>query len=230
MAKGLFVSYYRVSTAEQGRSGLGIEAQRETVRRYMNDGNWKLIAEFEEHESGKRNNRTKLKEALDRCKATGATLVIARLDRLSRNSAFITALMESKTRFVCCDMPEANDFTVTIMAALAAVEAKRISTNTKLALAAARSRGVQLGCTPGSCNVPTEDRAKGTAKSAEVRKAAAVERAALIGCRIAELRAEGLSLAAIAERLTEEHIQPPRERSRWHANSVRRVLLEHQAL
>ena len=229
MAEGLFVAYYRVSTAEQGRSGLGIEAQKETVTRFLNGGNWKLIAEFEEHESGKRNNRPKLKEALNKCKSTGATLVIARLDRLSRNSAFITALQESKTRFVCCDMPEANEFTITIMAALAAVEAKRISTNTKAALAAAKIRRAAanepaLGCAPGTCNVPVAARVKGAAKSAEIRTAAAAERQALVVGRARELRAEGLSLAAVAERLTEEHYTAPRDGGTWHANSVKRIL------
>ncbi len=229
MAEGLFVAYYRVSTAEQGRSGLGIEAQKETVARFLNGGNWKLIAEFEEHESGKRNNRPKLQEALDECKRTGATLVIARLDRLSRNSAFITALQESRTKFVCCDMPEANEFTITIMAALAAVEAKRISTNTKAALAAAKIRRAAanqpaLGCAKGRCNVPVADRAKGTAKSAKVRAAAAAERHRLIVDRVKELRAEGLSLAAVAERLTAEHVRTPREGGTWHANGIKRIL------
>ena len=229
MAEGLFIAYYRVSTAEQGRSGLGIEAQKETVARFLNGGDWKLIAEFEEYESGKRNNRPKLKEALDRCKSTGATLVIARLDRLSRNSAFITALQESKTRFLCCDMPEANEFTITIMAALAAVEAKRISTNTKAALAAAKVRRAAanmpaLGCAPGTCNVPVADRAKGAAKSAEVRTATAAERQALIVGRVQELRAQNMSFAAIAEMLTLEHYTTPRAGGAWHANSVKRIL------
>lgn len=224
MAEGLFIAYYRVSTAEQGRSGLGIEAQKETVTRFLNGGNWKLIAEFEEHESGKRNNRPKLREALDHCKRTGATLVIARLDRLSRNAAFTTALMESNVKFLCCDMPEANEFMITIMAALAAVEAKRISTNTKAALAAAKARGVKLGCAKESCNVPRADRARGAVKSAEVRATAAAEMRALIAARVQELQAEGLSLRAIAERLTSEHVRTPREGGKWHANSVQRIL------
>jgi len=224
MADGLFIAYYRVSTAEQGRSGLGIDAQRSTVTKFLDGGDWTLIKEYEEQESGRRNDRPKLREALDHCKRTGATLVIARLDRLSRNSAFITALQESRTKFVCCDMTEANEFTITIMAALAAVEAKRISTNTKLALAAAKARGVRLGSPEGTCNVPAADRVRGASKSAKVRAAAAAERQALVVGRVLELRAEGLTLTAIAERLMEEHVMPPREGGKWHANSIKRVL------
>lgn len=224
MANGLFVAYYRVSTAEQGRSGLGIEAQKETVARYLNGGDWKLIAEFEEHESGKRNDRPELRKALDHCKRTGATLVIARLDRLSRSASFITALQDSKVRFVCCDMPEANEFTITIMAALAQVEAKRISNNTKAALAAAAARGVQLGCAKGSCNVHVKDRTKGGKRSGAVRAAAAAERHSLVIDTMRELKEEGLSLRGIAAELMQRHIEPPRKGGSWNATAVKRML------
>lgn len=223
MAEGLFIAYYRVSTAEQGRSGLGIEAQKETVARYLNGGNWQLLAEFEEHESGKRNDRPKLKAALDHCKRTGATLIIARLDRMSRNAAFTTALMESKIKFLCCDMPEANEFMITMMAGLAAVEAKRISTNTKAALAAAKAKGTKLGCSAGQCHVPVPARSKGGNASGQARAAAAAERHALVVGRVRELQAAGLSLRGIAGQLNAEHAKPPREGGSWNATSVKRV-------
>lgn len=224
MAEGLFVAYYRCSTASQGRSGLGIEAQKKTVASYLNGGNWSLIAEFEEHESGKRNDRPKLKEAMDHCKRTGATLIIARLDRLSRSASFTTALMDSKVRFLCCDMPEANEFMITVMAALASAEQKRISHNTKAALAMAKARGVNLGCSKGVCNVPPADRAKGAEASAKARAAAAADRNALILDRVKGLKAEGKPLRAIAEILTAEHYETPRKGGKWNATTVMRVL------
>lgn len=224
MANGLFVAYYRCSTAEQGRSGLGIEAQKKTVAQYLNGGDWQLIGEYEEHESGRNNDRPRLKNALDHCKRTGATLVIARLDRLSRSASFITALMDSKVNFVCCDMPEANEFTITIMAALAQVEAKRISHNTKAALERAKARGVKLGCAKGSCNVPAVDRTKGGKASGIARTAAAAERHALVVNRVRELKEEGLSLRGIATKLTEEHIEPPRKGGSWNATAIKRML------
>jgi hypothetical protein len=233
MANGLYVAYYRVSTAEQGRSGLGIEAQKETVSRYLNGGVWKLIEERTEYESGTKNNRPVLKEALDICKNTGATLIIARLDRLSRNSAFITALMESKVKFVCCDMPEANDFTITIMAALAAVEAKRISSNTKAALASKRewykAHAEELNqegrrCGLGTPNLTDEGKVKGNKKSAVVRAVKSAEKYALVAPMVKALKEQGMNLKEIAEELTRKHIEAPRAGSRWHATSVKRVL------
>src|SRR4051794_19793144 len=112
MANGKFVSYLRVSTDKQGRSGLGLEAQRQAVDRFLNGGNWALVAEYVEKESGKHANRPKLKAALAHAKATGATLVIAKLDRLSRNLAFIAALMDAGVDFVAADNPHANRLTV----------------------------------------------------------------------------------------------------------------------
>ena len=105
MAQGKFVAYYRVSTAKQGRSGLGLEAQQEAVRSYLNGGSWQLVAEVVEVESGKRNDRPKLAEALRLCRLHGATLIIAKLDRLARNVAFISNLMESGVEFTAVDFP-----------------------------------------------------------------------------------------------------------------------------
>jgi DNA invertase Pin-like site-specific DNA recombinase len=133
MAQGRFVAYYRVSTDRQGRSGLGLEAQREAVRSYLDGGSWQLVEEVVEVESGKRNDRPKLGEALKLCRLHGATLIIAKLDRLARNVAFVSNLMESGVDFVAVDFPQANRLTVHILAAVAEHEAAMISqrTNTK---------------------------------------------------------------------------------------------------
>jgi DNA invertase Pin-like site-specific DNA recombinase len=126
MATGNFVAYYRVSTAQQGRSGLGLEAQRQSVRAYLDGGCWKLIGEHTEVESGKLRDRPQLKAALEQCKLTGGTLVIAKLDRLSRNVAFLAQLMDSTdVQFVAVDNPHATRFTLHIVAAVAEHETAR---------------------------------------------------------------------------------------------------------
>src|ERR687889_1623464 len=140
MAQGKFIAYYRVSTAKQGRSGLGLEAQQEAVRSYLNGGAWQLVAEVVEVESGKRNDRPKLAEALRLCRLHGATLIIAKLDRLARNVAFISNLMESGVEFVAVDFPQANRLTVHILAAVAEHERELISQRTRAALAQAKKR------------------------------------------------------------------------------------------
>src|SRR3954471_11389197 len=145
MAQGKFVAYYRVSTERQGRSGLGLEAQQEAVRAYLNGGSWRLVAEVVEVESGKRDDRPKLVEALALCRMHGATLIIAKLDRLARNVAFVSNLMESGGEFTAVDFPLANRLTVHILAAVAEHEAKAVSERTRTALKAARDRGQRLG-------------------------------------------------------------------------------------
>src|SRR4030095_6427931 len=141
-----FVAYLRVSTQRQGRSGLGLEAQRESVRQFVASRNGTIIApEYVEVESGKTNDRPQLAKALKRCRLTGATLVVARLDRLSRNAAFLITLRDSSVQFVAVDMPEANTMTVGVLAVVAQHMREMISANTKAALAAATTRGVKLG-------------------------------------------------------------------------------------
>jgi DNA invertase Pin-like site-specific DNA recombinase len=142
--RGKFVAYYRVSTAEQGKSGLGLEAQRKAVVDYLDGGKWELIAEFVEVESGKRDDRPELAKAIAMCKRAKARLVIAKLDRLSRDVAFIATLMKG-VDFLAVDNPHANKFTVHILAAVAEFERDAISKRTKEALAAAKARGVKLG-------------------------------------------------------------------------------------
>lgn len=137
------MAYYRVSTREQGDSGLGIEAQKNRVSLFLKGE--RPAMEFTEVESGKNDDRSELKKALDMCKKHGHTLLIAKLDRLSRNLTFISSMMDAKIKFVCADMPEANEFTIHIFAALAQAERKMISERTKAALKALRDKGVKLG-------------------------------------------------------------------------------------
>src|SRR5215204_3064181 len=146
MATGRYISYLRVSTDRQGKSGLGIEAQRKAVEDYLNGGSWSLAAEFIEIETGTRKGeRPKLQEALAACRLYSAKLVIAKLDRLARNVNFISNLMESGVDFVAVDFPQANRLTVHILAAVAEHEAAMISQRTRAALAAAKARGKKLG-------------------------------------------------------------------------------------
>jgi DNA invertase Pin-like site-specific DNA recombinase len=140
-----FVSYLRVSTDKQGERGYGLDAQRKAVADYLNGGSWELVAEFVEIESGKRNDRPQLAAALAACKRHKAALVIAKLDRLARNVAFIANLMDGKVDFVCCDMPQATRLTIHVLAAVAEHEREMISERTRNGLAAAKAKGVKLG-------------------------------------------------------------------------------------
>jgi DNA invertase Pin-like site-specific DNA recombinase len=151
-----YIAYYRVSTDKQGASGLGLEDQRKTVLNYIKPEN--IYQEFTEIESGRKKNRPILNQALELCKQQEATLVIAKLDRLSRNVAFVTALLESGVKFVCCDMPTANELTIHILAAFAQAYAKSISDNTKRALKVKKDQGFKLG-TPQ--NLTREAKLKG---------------------------------------------------------------------
>ena len=141
--RGKFVAYFRVSTDKQGKSGLGLEAQRKAVEDYLNGGTWSLVGKFTEIESGKRNERPELVKALAVCKRQKAKLVIAKLDRLSRNLAFIATLMDSGVEFVAVDNPHANKLTVHILAAVAQHEREMIAQRTKDAVQAAKARGVR---------------------------------------------------------------------------------------
>jgi len=205
MATGKFVSYLRVSTGKQGENGLGMAAQSAAITNYLNGGEWELLNTFVEVESGKNNNRPKLQEAMNECRRTGATLVIAKLDRLSRNPDFIGMMINSSIDFVACDMPEANKFTIRIMAALAEKEREMISERTKAALKAAQEKGVTLGKPE---NATPEGRAKGIAASLEVRKQRADRFVMEMWPIIEEYRTEDskISLRDIAAKLTERNI------------------------
>src|SRR5919206_172036 len=198
MAEGRFISYLRVSTDKQGRSGLRLDAQREAVRVFLAGKGRPPLAEFVEVESGRRNDRPELAKALEACRLYRATLVIAKLDRLSRNASFLLSLRDAGVEFVACDMPEANRLTVGIMALMAEHEAEIASKRTRDALAAAKARGQRLGGFRGY--VPSEtDRAQ----AVRARAAVARERAGQVLPMIRELQAAGItSLAGIARELT----------------------------
>jgi DNA invertase Pin-like site-specific DNA recombinase len=212
------VAYYRVSTERQGRSGLGLEAQQEAVRGFITGG--RIVAEVVEVESGKRNDRPKLAEALRLCRLHQAVLVIAKLDRLARNVHFVSSLMESGAEFVAVDFPQANRLTVHIMAAVAEHEAAMISARTKAALAAAKARGVKLGGDRGNIR---QIAVEGRRIAAERRVAQADRRAADVAPVIRELKAAGTSLRGIAADLTARGIPTP-QGGTWSAVQVARVL------
>ncbi len=219
-----FVAYYRVSTARQGQSGLGLEAQRSQVQAFTAARGGDVVAEFTEVESGKHNNRAQLRAALKRCRLANATLVIAKLDRLSRNAAFVLTLRDSGARFVAADMPDANELTVGIMALVAQQEARAISERTRAALAAAKARGVKLG-TPANLPQGTrETAARATAAAAKVARARSMARAEDWRDAIEDARQQGhSSLRQLAAHLNGLGYTSPRGRE-WTACTVQRVL------
>src|SRR5215204_2579923 len=220
MTEGKWVAYYRVSTDRQGKSGLGLDGQRAAVVDFLNGGNWKVAKEFTEVESGKRSDRPMLAGAIKACRLYGAKLIIAKLDRLSRDAHFLLGLEKAGVDFIAADMPNANRLTVGIMAMVAEEERRMISARTKAALQAAKARGTKLGGDRGV--MPTaETRAR--AKAAVQQRAAA--RAAEIAPTIAELREAGItSLQAIARQLNEAGIPTPRGQGGWSAVQVARVM------
>jgi len=220
MAHKTFVAYYRVSTERQGKSGLGLEAQQEAVRQYLHGGSWKLAAEVVEVESGKRSDRPKLAEALRLCKIHKATLIIAKLDRLARNVAFVSSLMESGVDFVAVDFPQANRLTIHILAAVAEHEAAMISARTKAALQAAKARGKVLGGFRGVTFTAADHEA-----AAKARRARSETRAAELSPIVAELRQAGVaSLRGFAKALTERGVPAARGGSGWSPAQVSRLL------
>jgi DNA invertase Pin-like site-specific DNA recombinase len=220
---GKFVAYYRVSTARQGRSGLGLEAQRDAVRQYLNGGRWQLVEEIVEIESGKKDDRPQLARALDLCRAWRATLIIAKLDRLARNVAFTAGLMNAGVEFVAVDFPQANRLTIHILAAMAEHERDMISARTKAALTAAKARGVRLGGDRGG--LTRKVRSRGNVRSAEVRNEQADQRASSLMPVIERLRSHGVTSAqGLARALNDEGVPTVSGRGQWQAISVLRVL------
>lgn len=217
MATGKFIAYLRVSTAKQGASGLGLMAQRAAIMAYLDGGDWTLLGEHVEVESGKHDDRPALKAALQQCRLTGASLIIAKLDRLSRRVSFLSALMDSGVEFVAVDIPHASRFTLHILAAVAEHEASMISVRTKAALAAAKARGVILGGFKGGPKVSSK---AGTATL--VAKADMF--ATGVGPTAQALQAEGLSLHGIAKALMARGIKTATGREVWHASTVRNLL------
>lgn len=213
---GKFVAYYRVSTVKQGQSGLGLEAQKAAVEKYLNGGNWDLTAEFVEVESGKRKNRPQLNAALALCKKQKATLIIAKLDRLARNLHFISGLMEARIEFLAVDNPTANRLTVQILAAVAEEEARAISARTKAALASAKARGVILGKYGAVLGKANHERAVTTAN--------------VLTATIEKIRGEGIkTVRGIAHALNARGVATPQGKQ-WHSTSVQRLLQRVQQL
>lgn len=211
-----YVAYARVSTAKQGKSGLGLEAQQAAIQSFLKEGDKLLTPTYVEIESGKDAERPELAKAMQRAKLTGSTLLVAKLDRLSRNVAFISALMDSGVDFVACDQPHATPFTLHILAAVAEHERRMISQRTKAALRAAKDRGVKLG---GFRGVKV-DQSKGAAAAARKGQAFADS----LGAAIADLRREGVtSYSGIARGLDALGIQTSQGKS-WQATQVARVL------
>jgi DNA invertase Pin-like site-specific DNA recombinase len=209
--EGRYVAYHRVSTDRQGRSGLGLEAQKVAVLTFLDGGGWKLVAEYTEVETGRSParltlaKRPQLQAAIAEAKKRKATLVIARLDRLARSVAFIANLMETGVDFRAADMPNADKFMLHVYAAMAEEEGRRIAARTKAALQAAKKRGTKLG------------------RAAE-NKTAAETFARKLRPVIRELRKEGVTtVRGIAEELNKRGVETPRG-GRWHATSVERVL------
>ena len=224
MAKGSFVSYLRVSTQKQGQSGLGLEAQRKAVEDYLNGGDWNLIEEVVEVESGKKNKRPKLNEAIELCKASGATLVVAKIDRLTRDAAFLLNLKDAGIDFIAADMPEANRLTIGIMALVAEQEREAISKRTKEALAAAKVRGVQLGAYRDGNFVGRVGTSKDAKNASEARTALYRRRSAAKLPMIKKVDPDNsLSLRGIAQKLNDMGVPTISGKGNWSANSVRRL-------
>lgn len=221
---GKYIKYLRVSTKTQGQSGLGLEAQEAAITQYLNGGDWEVIDEFREVESGKRDdNRPQLQRAIQLAKATGAKLLIAKLDRLSRNAAFLMNLNDSGVDFVCCDNPHANKLTIGVLALVAQDEAERISLRTKQALAAAKERGIKLG--GSNDRVPTDHlRQYGNTYGLEALKKKADGKAESLRPIIEPLLDDYTTLKAIADKLTSMSILTARGNTNWHPTSVARLL------
>lgn len=222
------ICYYRVSTKRQGESALGLEGQEAAVRDYAERNGGKILRGYTEVESGKRADREELRKAISHAKRAKATLVVAKLDRLARNVAFTSALMESGVDFVACDNPHANRLTIHILAAVAEDEARRISERTKSALAAAKRRGTKLGSSRQGHWDGLEHRRQAGAKlgakrSAEANRQAANEAYEDILPTIREHRDAGLSLRKIADELNSEGYTTRRGKP-WNPMQVRNVL------
>jgi len=223
VSHGGFIAYYRVSTGKQSKSGLGIEAQRQAVANYLNGGNWRIVGEFVEVESGKRSDRPELDKALAMARVRQVPLVVAKVDRLTRSVAFLSRLLEAGVDVRFADLPmiegATGKFLLQQMAAVAELEAGMISARTKAALAAAKRRGVKLGGDRGA-RLTAKARAAGKA----VLQERARSRAADLASTIKELQAAGReSLRAIAAGLEERGI-PAARGGKWSAVQVTRLL------
>ena len=219
-----YIAYYRVSTNEQGRSGLGIEAQKRDVARFTSNCDNCVVGSFTEFESGKNNQREELTKAIQKAQEVDATLLIAKLDRLSRNAAFIFSLRDSGVRFKCVDMPEANNLTIGIMAVLAQNEREQISIRTKKALAALKARGVKLG-SPVGFTVKSRAKANATkrANAAKNVNTTRAKKAISQAISLAIYQKQTLTKESIAKELNEQGFKTTRGKQ-FTPNNVRYLL------
>jgi DNA invertase Pin-like site-specific DNA recombinase len=225
MDHGKIIAYYRVSTRKQGESGLGLEGQKVAIEAYAKQKNSRILAAYTEVESGKIADRQELNKALAHARRSKATLVVAKLDRLARNVAFLSKLMESGVDFVACDNPVANRLTIHILAAVAEDEARRISERTKAALAAYKARGGLLGASLPQCQTLTlEARKKGANQAGVVSHHQAKEAYRDIEPLLRELSQRGLSLRAMAREMNEMG-HTTRRGKPWNHVQVRRILI-----
>jgi DNA invertase Pin-like site-specific DNA recombinase len=223
-----YVTYVRVSTQKQGASGLGLEAQQRAVNDFLAAHSGYVVAEFREIESGRLNERPQLQAALKRCRQSRATLLIPKLDRLGRNAAFLLNLRDSNVKFICADMPDANDLTIGVLASVAQHEREAISERTKAALAAAKVRLAAKGLKLGNPNLPAGN-ASTAAVARQGLKAKADEFAQDLRDVIEAAQAEGLkTLEQFAGRLNELHCQTPRGCG-WTPTAVSRLLKRLEA-
>ncbi len=209
MSSNEFIAYYRVSTLRQGASGLGLDAQRAATSNFINSTGGNLLNELTEVESGKEKNRPELNAAIETCRKSGATLLIAKLDRLARNVAFIANLLESGVKFTAIDMPNADRFMLHVYAAMGEEEGRRISERTKAALASAKARGVKLGRYGKVLAERHRREAKAFAANIEDELRGLIEK-------------EGVSFSVAAERLNKMKV-PTARGGKWHSTSVYRT-------
>jgi DNA invertase Pin-like site-specific DNA recombinase len=226
MASGKYVAYYRVSTARQGNSGLGLSAQKEAVTKYLNGGRWKLVGEFKEVESGRKDHRPELEKAKALCSLSGATLVVGKIDRLTRDTGFLMNLLKANSDVVFCDLPNipagpVGKFMITQMVAVAELEAGLISQRTKAALAVAKAKGVKLG---GWRKNSAELHKYGSPAGVTARQEKARERNAEALGAIREIQGKGVTtLRGIASELNAMHLTTPRG-SEWTSVQVYRIV------
>lgn len=217
MANGKFIAYYRVSTQKQGQSGLGLEAQKQSVMNYLNGGEWELLQEFTEIETGKGadalDKRPQLKLAIELCKKQKATLVIAKLDRLARNVHFVSGLIETGIEFVAADMPQANKVMIQMHAVMSEWERDQISARTKAALAAAKARGVVLGAA-GPANLK---------RNVEQRQEAANQFAQRLHGVVTGMKSRGLTQRAMVAELNTLGVKTARG-GQWSLIQLQRVI------
>lgn len=216
------VTYCRVSTDKQGRSGLGLEAQQAAIAAYATKHGATIKGAFVEVESGRNNDRPELAKALRKARVTGSKLVIAKLDRLSRDAAFLLNLQASSVEFMACDMPEANELTVGIMSVIAQAESRMIGDRTRAAMVAAKARGQVFGNPNGAAALRRAGKGNEAAMQAVTARADA--RAHDLTDTLADLRAEGItSNKAMAKALNDRGIETARG-GKWYATSVKNVL------